>query len=286
MARPPLAWSFLLPLALTSGEAPARGLGSHVHFAQMLLWAVPLADRRLRRALRALPRLALAGACLPELSLVSRYLGVPGFEVSHHWPTATRMLACAGDDAGLAAAAGYLSHLVTDTVAHNHFVPVHETLWPKVPRLTHALAEWALDHHLRQEICAAPAQLLGGAATTLAPLVAATFGCPPQAAERAMRRLARAEAALRASRVPAGALAVAGRLDRATRRRFEHFVAATALRLRDIERSSSGAAGARSAEGTRKRSLRAVPWNEGPHADIAHFVLPHSELRRFVECGR
>ena len=48
-----LAW--LTPLLLYSSDALAWGLYTHVYFAQQLIWAVPLADPRFRRAMFALP---------------------------------------------------------------------------------------------------------------------------------------------------------------------------------------------------------------------------------------
>ena len=44
-------WFFILiPLLLHSAEALAWGLATHLYFSQLLLWAVPLLDPRLRAA--------------------------------------------------------------------------------------------------------------------------------------------------------------------------------------------------------------------------------------------
>lgn len=230
----------LLPLCLTSADALAWGLYTHVYFAQLALWAVPLADPRLRRAARRLPRLVLAGACLPDLSLASRYLGAAGFDATHGWGTVTRLLRVADDDDARALALGYASHLFTDTLAHNHFVPVHETLWPCVPHATHAICEWALDHELAPQLFVRPAELLEAEAPALAPLLAAAFDCRTDQAELALSRLAVAERTLRASRLPAAACAAAYALDRRSRRRFRHFVTVTARALADLERLLEG----------------------------------------------
>ena len=50
-------------------DAAAWGLQTHVFLAQWLLAAAPFADPQLRAAVLRLPRLVLAGACLPDLSL-------------------------------------------------------------------------------------------------------------------------------------------------------------------------------------------------------------------------
>lgn len=47
MRRAALLWS--VPLALLAGDALAWSWCTHVHFAQLLVWAVPLLDPDLRR---------------------------------------------------------------------------------------------------------------------------------------------------------------------------------------------------------------------------------------------
>jgi len=44
------------PAVLFAGDALARGLASHVYFAPLLVWAVPLLDPGLRRAARRYPQ--------------------------------------------------------------------------------------------------------------------------------------------------------------------------------------------------------------------------------------
>ncbi|HEY0268837.1 MAG TPA: hypothetical protein VGC12_06340, partial [Methyloradius sp.] len=48
---------WLLPFALYSAEANAWGLVTHLYFAQSLLWAMPLLDPRLQRAIKQFPEL-------------------------------------------------------------------------------------------------------------------------------------------------------------------------------------------------------------------------------------
>lgn len=66
--RAVLIW--FLPLILHSGSALAWGLETHIYFSQLLIWAIPLADGAFRRAAGRFPHLVMAGACLPDLSLV------------------------------------------------------------------------------------------------------------------------------------------------------------------------------------------------------------------------
>ena len=81
-------WRWFIPLLLWSADAHAWGLYTHVYFAQLLVWAVPLTDPRYRRAVKAFPRLVLAGACLPDLALLSER--PVGRAVLHHAPMAAR----------------------------------------------------------------------------------------------------------------------------------------------------------------------------------------------------
>ena len=91
-----LAW--FIPLLLYSSDALAWGLYTHVYFAQQLLWAVPLADIRFRRAVRAFPGWVMAGACLPDLSLTGQHAGTHDFKQTHQWDTARRLLEQASCD--------------------------------------------------------------------------------------------------------------------------------------------------------------------------------------------
>jgi len=141
---------WLLPFASYSIEANAWGLVTHLYFAQSLLWAMPLLDPRLQRAIKRFPELVMAGACLPDLAIVS-----PAFRHTHHWENAHHLLLSADSDEETAIAIGYASHLYVDVIAHNHFVPAHEAMWLENTMLTHIAVEWAMDAHLAQhmEMC-------------------------------------------------------------------------------------------------------------------------------------
>ncbi len=81
-----LAW--LTPLLLYSSDALAWGLYTHVYFAQQLVWTVPLAEPRFRRAMCAFPGWVMAGACLPDLSLTGQHAGTYDFKQTHQWDLA------------------------------------------------------------------------------------------------------------------------------------------------------------------------------------------------------
>ena len=234
-----LLWS--IPAALFAGDALAWGLYTHVYFAQLLVWAVPLIDPALRRAVRRFPQRLVAGACLSDLALVGTTAGTRAFDASHRWETAHALLDRAADDEARACAVGAMSHLWVDIIAHNHFVPAHEHLWWNVPMLTHAASEWAMDRHIARHLFRPPATLLQADAW-LVDYVAASFGCTPEAARRAIRQLSGAERLLRHSLLP-NLLHGAGRLfDRALSARFDYYIQETTSRLPQMNRVLAGEA--------------------------------------------
>jgi len=237
--RTALLWS--VPVALFAGDALAWGLYTHVYFAQLLVWAVPLLDPVLRRAVRRFPQRMMAGACLPDLALVGSTARTHAFEASHRWETAHALLDAAHDDESRACAVGAISHLWVDIIAHNYFVPAHEQLWWNVPLLTHAASEWAMDRHIARHLLRPPAMLLQ-ADDWLVDYVAANFDCTPLASRRAIRQLAGAEALLRHSRLP-GMLHGVGRLfDRKLTERFDYYIQEVTTRLPQINRVFAGEA--------------------------------------------
>lgn len=245
-------WRWYLPLLLFSSDALAWGLYTHVYFAQMLLWAVPLTDARYRRAIRSFPRLVLAGACLPDLALMSeRPWGEP-FSTTHQWRRARKLLDDARGDEEYALSLGFVSHLLVDVIAHNHFVPAHEKMWGNVPVLTHAVCEWAMDMHVRSQLFAEPGELMDVHRNELADYVAQHFHCPRSVAKRGVGMLAGAENLLRFSRLPQMSYRVASALDAGMQRRFNYYLSETSARLTHIDRILSG---------------EEPVWDANPHAD-------------------
>jgi Zinc dependent phospholipase C len=229
-----------LASALFAPDALAWGLQTHVFLAQWALAAVPLADARVRAAVLRLPRLVLAGACLPDLALAGRMLGLTAFRRAHQWST-LRRLAAARCDEERAIAVGYASHLLADVVAHNTFVPEHERRLLNVPHVTHALCEWAMDEHLSTGLRMQPAELLFTEALTLAQAAGRTFGCPERVALRALRALGRAERVLRFSRLPRMCRRAMRALYADIAPRFDAYVGDAAALVRRIDALLQGA---------------------------------------------
>lgn len=254
-------WRWWIPLLLWSADANAWGLYTHVYFAQLLLWAVPLTDPRYRRAIKSFPRLVLAGACLPDLALLSEQSWGEPFSSTHQWQRAHKLLDDAKSDEEYALSLGFVSHLLVDVIAHNHFVPAHEKMWGNVPVLTHAACEWAMDMHIRPQLFAEPAELMHAHRAELAEYVAQHFSCPSSLAQRGVGMLAGAESLLRFSRLSHLCYHGARWLDAGMQRRFNYYLSETSARLTHIDRILLGE----------------VPvWDANPHAD-------DPSLRRRIE---
>jgi hypothetical protein len=226
---------YALPLATFAPDAFAWGLQTHLFFAQWILITLPLADRELRNAVARLPRLVLAGACLPDLALAGRVLGTPAFRRAHRWSMLRRLAAAPRDDGDRALAVGYASHLLSDVVAHNFFVPEHEARVARVRHVTHALAEWAMDDHVRAQVFVSPAEALAAEPGVVVDFVARGFRCGEALARRATRLLARADSALRSSPVPGLCRRAIGTA------RFDLHLKNAAASLRGLEAALAGA---------------------------------------------
>lgn len=232
---------WIAPLALHSADAWAWGLYTHLYFAQLLLWAIPLADARFRRAAKRFPELLLAGACLPDVSLFSGWVRDPRLAATHQWSVARRLLQDADHDEHAALAAGYCSHLLSDIVAHNHFVPAHETLWLNpLPLAVHAASEWAMDAHLAGQLYARPHRLLRRHLAVITAFAARHFGSPPDHTRRALRYLAHGEQWLRGSGLHQAAYRGARLMDAGVTQRFDYYVTQTTQRLEQMNRVIAG----------------------------------------------
>ena len=227
--------SFAFAALLFAPDTLAWGLQTHVFLAQWVLAAAPLADPRFRAAVTRLPRLVLAGACMPDLAIAGRLRGICTFRRSHQWWTLRRLADAAACDEERAIAVGYASHLLADVIAHNRFVPEHERRILSLPHFTHALCEWAMDEHLKPGLRTEPRELLASENATLIAVAANLFGCPERVARETLRFLARAEHTLRASRLPRVCKRVLRLFYADVAPRFDAYVGDTTAQVRRID---------------------------------------------------
>jgi hypothetical protein len=186
-----------LPLCLYSIDANAWGLFTHVYFAQSLLVATPLLDKRFRNVIKQFPELVMAGACLPDLAVISKK-----FNTTHQWHKAEYLIGAANTEEEMAIAIGYISHLYVDVIAHNHFVPAHEAMWLNESIFTHIGSEWAMDGHISSKISHTPSQLLTQHAEQISCFIAPCFDQHPSVVKSNLKKLALADGLLRLVQLP------------------------------------------------------------------------------------
>ncbi|PKO47415.1 MAG: hypothetical protein CVU29_02845 [Betaproteobacteria bacterium HGW-Betaproteobacteria-22] len=218
-----------LPLCLYSSEANAWGLLTHLYFAQSLLWAMPLLDRRFQQAIKRFPDLVMAGACLPDLAIISQR-----FRHTHLWENAHHLLKVAQTDEETAIAIGYVSHLYIDVIAHHHFVPAHEAMWLNRTMFTHITSEWAMDAYLAPLMETTPKRLLLQHQSILAKFISQHFRCESRITNTAIKRLAWADGLLRFIKLPHLIFFIAQRVDQRISKHFVYYVAKTQISIREI----------------------------------------------------
>jgi hypothetical protein len=228
-----------LLILLYAPDAHAWGLQTHVVLAHYALAAVPLADPEWRAAAARLPRLVLAGACLPDLAIMEQFfLGTPVFRRSHLWATLRRITASPRNDQDRALALGYATHLVSDVIAHNEFVPEHEARIGRTAMLGHLVSEWAMDEYLRHRV--RPAEALEEAGRHAVDFVARAFRCQHVFACKAIQVLMRGERFLRASPAPKLCRAAVRLIVPHWERRFRLYLEMTAAGLKRVETALAG----------------------------------------------
>ena len=219
-----------LPCCLYSVDANAWGLVTHLYFAQSLLWAMPLLDPRLQNAIKRFPELVMAGACLPDLAIVSHR-----YRHTHLWENAHQLMITAKTDEETAIAIGYLSHLYVDVIAHNHFVPAHEALWHKNQIFTHIASEWAMDGHLAPLMKnTSPRYLLNKHQVIITQFISVQFRCPAHMTNLALKRLAFWDGVLRSVKLPTLIYGFARLVDQRVFKHFVYYVAKTQVAIADI----------------------------------------------------
>jgi hypothetical protein len=232
-----------LPCCAYSVDANAWGLFTHLYFAQSLLWAMPLLDPKLQRAIKKFPDLVMAGACIPDLALIHQH-----FKKTHLWENAHQLINNAESDEEIAIAIGYASHLYIDVIAHHHFVPAHEAMWFKNTMFTHITSEWAMDAYLTPLLNTSPHKLLKKHSTIITRFISVHFNCDEYTTSTAIKRLALGDRLLRSIKLPQMIHRVALVIDRSVNHNFIYYVAKTQIALADIGKVLNGSQPAYEAE--------------------------------------
>lgn len=190
---------------------------------------MPLLDPRLQAAIKKFPELVMAGACLPDLAIISHR-----FRHTHLWENAQQLMLSAKTEQETAIAIGYVSHLYVDVIAHNHFVPAHEAKWFKNDILTHITSEWAMDAHLAPLINTSPRRLITEHHALLSQFMAGQFRCSVAVTATALTRLAFWDGVLRAIHLPYAIYRTVNLLDKKVFKHFVYYIAKTQVAVQDI----------------------------------------------------
>lgn len=254
----------LIPSILYTNDAYAWGLVTHVYFAHSLLWAMPMLDPRLRKAILNFPDLVMAGACLPDLAIISKR-----FSNTHHWGNAHEMLNNATDDESLAVAIGFASHLYIDVIAHNHFVPAHEEMWTDKGMFAHISSEWAMDAHLNPLLIKSPGDLLAQYANVLSQCMANQFNCTIDEAKKTIITLSFWDKMLRRFKIPSMIYYTSRMLDKRVHQHFIYYIAKTQIAIADIGIVLSGVKPAWEAELLHLSDSQLSAWRLDCLGDLA-----------------
>lgn len=264
-----------LPCSLYSADANAWGLVTHLYFAHSLLWAMPLLDPRLQKAIKRFPELVMAGACLPDLAVVSKR-----FSHTHLWENAHRLLLNAKNDAEIAIAVGYASHLYVDVIAHHHFVPAHEAMWFQNKIITHIASEWAMDSHLTKLVNNSPKELLIRHQSELIRFIAPHFHCTQENTVLALKRLAFWDGVLRFVKLPSVIYQFARLCDKRLDKHFAYYIAKTQMAIANIGTMLNGFNPVFEPE---QKTLDVVQLNAWRHRCVNHLKLQHPMPIQYFE---
>jgi hypothetical protein len=256
-----------LPFCLYAADANAWGLMTHVYFAHSLLWAMPLLDPRLQKAIKRFPELVMTGACLPDLAVVSR-----DFHQTHVWDYAHDLLNQTKTDEDLALAIGFASHLYIDVIAHHHFVPAHEGMWLNHAWLksrhhthsliTHISSEWAMDAHLTPLVESSPSQLLKKHKTHIVAFICEHLKHSEAKTVKAINRLAFWDNLLRKAKIPQCIYRIAKLADENCHKNFIYYIAKTQTALSEINLAFDGATPLYEPEQLNLSLQQKIDWRE------------------------
>lgn len=268
-------WLWLMPFLLYVGDAHAFGLATHLYFAQSLIWAMPLLDKRLTAAIKKFPELVMAGALLPDLAIISRK-----YRNTHDWRHVHDLLQSAVCDEQIAIAVGYASHLYIDVIAHNHFVPAHEAMWLDKGMFTHITSEWAMDAHLSPLLDDLPGSLLRKHINLLSAFIAPNFKCSVPETRKLILRLSYLDDLLRVLKIPNFIYRCSRSLDKRVSQHFIYYIAKTQIAIADIGLVLSGNTPAWEAELMQLESHTISAWRLECLSDLA--LLHPSPIRHFA----
>ncbi len=142
-------WSLCLVFFL-SGPAYAWGPATHIETSLYLIEHLALLAPVVRKLIKSFPKEFVYGSTVPDMVLGKRYM--PLDWNNHTWNVGFHLLENARTDAERSFSYGYLSHLATDTVAHNIFIPDRILCQFDKRRRDHVMQELIFDAMIDDEV--------------------------------------------------------------------------------------------------------------------------------------
>ncbi len=257
-----LLWCF--PLCVYAVDANAWGLYTHILFSQWMIVTSPLLDPKILQAIKKYPKLVMAGACLPDLAVISK-----SFHTTHQWGKAELMIQNANSEQEIAIAIGYCSHLFVDVIAHNHFVPAHEAKWLNQTIITHLASEWAMDAHIAKHIPHGPHHLILTHIDVLSEFISPCFGVSMQLAKHKLWQLAWADGLLRFSGLSTLILWILKLHDSELVKNLNYYLTKTSHALMRFEQSVVGNRPSWEPELKHLNATEMIAWREKCLSDLS-----------------
>lgn len=131
-------------------EVFAFGPAFHLKIGYEILNNLTLFSPLTQQLLSEYPLDFLYGNISPDIIIGKRFL--PYHKHCHNWNIAKDLIDFASSSSQRSFAYGYLTHLASDVIAHNYFVPVQTISTFKSRALTHLYWETRLDNKVEREI--------------------------------------------------------------------------------------------------------------------------------------
>jgi len=145
----PLVAAAVIAGALAPETAWAWGAGLHVAQGSFILANLGLVRPEIAAVISAFPLDYIYGCISADIFLGKGYRRHD--DHCHNWSVGMRVLKSANDESTRAYAYGYLTHLASDIVAHNYFIPTLLVSTPAANKLGHVYWEFRADRFINKQ---------------------------------------------------------------------------------------------------------------------------------------
>lgn len=141
---------YLSIFLLLPDNAFAWGPGTHIEIGLSLLEKIVIMAPVIRAVVAGREKWFLYGSVAADILVGKKYAGP--LHHCHNWQVGQKVLTGARTNEERAAAYGYLSHLATDIIAHNYYIPFKMIKSFRSPLLSHTYWEMRFDMHVRHKV--------------------------------------------------------------------------------------------------------------------------------------